>query len=532
MFRLLQRFNKNNFQLSTKWRQGILFILILSLGIFARTWEYNRLPPGLNADEASIGVDAFSLYHFGIDRNGNSYPIVFISWGSGQNALYGYLLIPFIALFGLTPAVVRTPMLISGILSILLVFLVARKTINTSFGFLSMFFLAISPWHIVLSRWGLESNIFPFIFLIGYSCLLYIEKDRKWFIAACFFFALSLYAYGTAYAMVPVFMVCMTIILFRTKTLRISELIPGVLIFIFEAIPIGLFVLINALGVNSINFGPFTIPHLPVSARFKTEAVIFNGNLIPGLLGNLWTMLKLLVLQSDDYIVNTVEPYGYFYKITFPLALIGLILLVKSNKSGDSTKIMLLLSWLGASFLIGIIQQTNVNRLNIIFIPIILSIAYCLFWLKNYHKFILPTSICLLLIGFIFFTIFYHGEAFRQQVDVKYNSGLFAALKFTKQFENNPICMTNEINMPYIFALFSEQDDPGNYLNSVKYIDPNVPLRQVVSFGRYTFGTKNCTGSRSFIYILRTDEIPPPLGHRYNFQFFDNFVVFLPKGLI
>ena len=529
MLPFLQRFDESYIHLRTKWKYWALFLLILSLGIFARTWEFNRLPPGLNADEASIGVDAFSLYHYGIDRNGISFPIQFISWGSGQNALYGYLLIPFIAIFGLSPMVVRTPMLISGILSIPLVFLVARRTIDTRFGFLSMFFLAISPWHIVLSRWGLESNLFPFIFLIGYSCFLYLEKDRRWFIPACFFFALSLYAYSTAFAMVPIFMVCTMIILSRTRTARIRELIPGLLTFIIVAIPMGMFVLINAFGLNSIKLGPITIPRLPVSARFITEAVIFNGNLLNGLLHNLWITLKLLTLQSDGLVSNTVEPYGYFYEFTFPLAVIGFILLVKSNRIGDPIKKLFILCWFSASFIIGVIQEPNVNRINIIFIPIILSIAYCLTWLSTYYKLILPTSICLLVAGFVLFTIFYHGETFGQQVNVKYNAGLFPALKFTKQFKNNPVCMTNKINMPYIFALFSEQSDPVNYLDTVKYVDPQAPLRQVASFGRYTFGWKNCIESRSFIYVLRSDEIPPPLGDRYKFEFFENFVVYYPK---
>ena len=126
MVPFLQRFDESYIHLRTKWKYWALFLLILGLGIFARTWEFNRLPPGLTADETSNGVDAFSLYHFGIDRNGVSYPIQFISWGSGQSALYGYLLIPFIALFGLSTAVIRIPMLISGIITLPLVFLVGR----------------------------------------------------------------------------------------------------------------------------------------------------------------------------------------------------------------------------------------------------------------------------------------------------------------------------------------------------------------------------------------------------------------------
>ena len=35
-----------------------------------------------------------------------------------------------------------------------------------------MFFMAVSPWHIVNSRWAVESNIMPFLFLAGFTALL------------------------------------------------------------------------------------------------------------------------------------------------------------------------------------------------------------------------------------------------------------------------------------------------------------------------------------------------------------------------
>ena len=221
MFNELNQFCERSV-FNIQWKHWILFLLILGLGTFSRLWEFNRLPPGLNADEASIGVDAFNLYHYGIDRNGISFPVDFISWGSGQNAFYGYLLIPFIAIFGLSPAVVRLPMLICGILTLPLMFWVGRKIFDIRFGLLSMFFLAICPWHILLSRWGLESNIFPFIFMLGYAFILYTEKSLKCFIVACLFFGLSLYCYGTAYVMVPIFVVSTIIFLLRTKTFTIQ----------------------------------------------------------------------------------------------------------------------------------------------------------------------------------------------------------------------------------------------------------------------------------------------------------------------
>src|SRR5690242_2861668 len=85
-----------------------LAIACIALGIVARVVDFGRVPPGLGQDEASIGYESWSLLHFGIDRNGISWPVHLVSWGSGQNALYAYFAMPFVA-FGLSPLTTRLP---------------------------------------------------------------------------------------------------------------------------------------------------------------------------------------------------------------------------------------------------------------------------------------------------------------------------------------------------------------------------------------------------------------------------------------
>ncbi|MGH2541274.1 MAG: hypothetical protein ACRDIB_00665, partial [Ardenticatenaceae bacterium] len=96
-------------------------VLTVGLAVFARVWDFGGMPPGLNQDEVSIGYEAFSLLHFGIERNGFSFPAHLVSWGSGQNVLYAYLAMPFVA-WGLTPVTVRMAMLIVGLLTLPLVY--------------------------------------------------------------------------------------------------------------------------------------------------------------------------------------------------------------------------------------------------------------------------------------------------------------------------------------------------------------------------------------------------------------------------
>ena len=185
-----------------------LAIAALLVGIAARIYAFCDVPAGLNQDEASIGYEAWCLLHYGIDRNGIPWPVHLISWGSGQNALYAYLDIPFVA-FGLSPFTVRIPMLLSGLASLVLVWIIGRRLFNESAAWCASATLALSPWHIMLSRWALESNLLPFVFLAAVACFV-IARDSiyqlVWLTCSSVLFALCLYAYGTAYLVVPLFL--------------------------------------------------------------------------------------------------------------------------------------------------------------------------------------------------------------------------------------------------------------------------------------------------------------------------------------
>ena len=109
---------------------SILAILVIFLGCFARLIYIDIYPVGLNQDEASSAYDAWSIMNYGIGRNGESYPVHFIAWGSGQNALYAYLMIPFIHIFGLTNLAIRLPMALVGCISLLVFYYFLRSAFD------------------------------------------------------------------------------------------------------------------------------------------------------------------------------------------------------------------------------------------------------------------------------------------------------------------------------------------------------------------------------------------------------------------
>ena len=165
--------------LSDEKIQKLLFILILILGIGARLWMFGDVPGGINQDEAFAAREAWSLLHYGKDSFGYSYPMYLTAWGSGMNALNTYLMMPFIALFGMHTWVFRLPQMLIGILSLFAIEEIVSKVADWKCSLLAMFLLAVSPWHIMLSRWALESNLVVGFLLFGLLFFIYGIRVSK-----------------------------------------------------------------------------------------------------------------------------------------------------------------------------------------------------------------------------------------------------------------------------------------------------------------------------------------------------------------
>ena len=515
----------------SNWKSIILFLAILLLGIFARAWEFRSLPPGLNQDEASIGVEAYSLLHYGVDRHNQSFPVYFIAWGAGQNTLYGYLLVPFIWLFGLSPTVVRFPMLLLGIATLILVFLAARRLWNEQFGLLSMFFLAISPWHILLSRWGLEANLLPFTFLAGFTSLLYSKDKPKIFYIAMLFFALSFYSYGTAYVVVPLFILIATPILLKSRWLDQKTILIGLLIFVLVSIPIGLYIIVNTLKLQPIQFGIITIPRLPAQkTRYEFIGAAFGKNPLSIILLNAKVFFKLLLTQTDGKLRNTVEPYGYFYLITFPLAVLGSYYIYKVKEKTSHFERRFLLAWLFTGFVLGFLQLVNVNRMNILFIPLIITIAFCIYWLLRKYKYFYYAVIVAFAIAFAFFTRDYHSFEHQQNLRKEFYTGFLPAVEMAVAIPDVPVCITTEkLQGPFIFVLFAKPLHPDDYLDTMVYTDPYAQSRLVEQMTRYTFGLDYCSDTSETVYVLFKTERPPRATKFFEVTKYDRYWVYVPK---
>ena len=150
------------------WLLGIVIIAVV-----LRLWQLDSVPPSLDWDEASWGYNAYSLLRTGKDEYGKFLPVVTRSLNDYKPALYAYLDVPSIALFGLNDFAVRLPNAIFGILTVLTTYFLVKELFKRrDLALLSSFLLAISPWSIQFSRFahegmvGLEFNLLMILFLL------------------------------------------------------------------------------------------------------------------------------------------------------------------------------------------------------------------------------------------------------------------------------------------------------------------------------------------------------------------------------
>jgi hypothetical protein len=126
-------------------------------------------PPGLYADEATIGYNAWSIAHHGVDQNGNSWPLLFGDFGPVGT----YLVAPLTLLFPLTPALTRVPAALTGIaVAAMASSLAWRLTRSRAVAVLVLLEAAFEPWFFHTARQTLEADLFTVLcFLVALAAL-------------------------------------------------------------------------------------------------------------------------------------------------------------------------------------------------------------------------------------------------------------------------------------------------------------------------------------------------------------------------
>jgi 4-amino-4-deoxy-L-arabinose transferase-like glycosyltransferase len=496
-------------QISRRTELCLLLILLLG-GAFARFYALGSLPAGLNQDEASMGYDAYALFHHGVDRNGSHNPVHMIAWGSGQNALQAYVTIPFIALFDLSVFSIRLVPALFGVFCLGLFYWVGRQIAGQRLALLALFLLVISPWHLVLSRWALESNFLPGVILIAVTLLLYAQQHRKQLYLATIFFALSLYAYSTAYAFVPLFLGCYAIFALWYRIYSFRQWLVAGIAFIVVTFPIALFVLVNLFKWSSLDLGVFSVPRMPGEARYTHMTSFFSNEFWMELWKNFHRVIDILFVEFNDRETqSSVKDIGVIYAFSLPFFVLGLILFIRDwwKEQGPSLRLPILL-WLFCAFLVAILTWPAVHRMNLFFFPMILVTAYALYFIWHKSSVVLSVILIIYLSLFVRFEKIYFTE-YAQEVGAFFFESYTDAVNFAyqKAAPNHKIYLSDNLNQPYIHVLFITRYDVRDYIATVDIPNPAAAFQIVKSFGPFVFGVQVPEAIKAPVVVAKNDEL-------------------------
>ncbi|OGE38075.1 hypothetical protein A3F00_04735 [Candidatus Daviesbacteria bacterium RIFCSPHIGHO2_12_FULL_37_11] len=328
----------------------VILILIFFLGAYLRFANLEGNPNGLYVDEASTGVNAWSILKTGRDEYGKSFPLSFRFLGSYTPPLYTYLTSIVIFFNGFSITSVRLVSVVSGVFLIIIFYFIVRslnilKTKRAVLAGAALF--AISPWAIFYSRIGYEINLAFLLYSLGILFLVLSFNNPKNLIPGFIFLSLSTNAYHSERLLSHITVVCF-LILFRKTFLNKSNikiLIFGFLMYLFILIPqvLTFFTPANITrGFGLFYSGEIVrqihkLSFLPV---FLSAPIAFLREFTSQYLA--YFSPRNLFFQSDPDLQRSLPEISVFYSWESIFYVIGLFVLIKLIRLRASKFIIML----------------------------------------------------------------------------------------------------------------------------------------------------------------------------------------------
>ncbi len=278
-------------------RLSLIGILVLA-GVL-RLALLSDNPPGLFRDEADKGYATYALIETGKDSSGRSWPLQIKSFEAYTSPFYHWLSIPSIRLLGLDIFSTRLPAALAGTLACGAVYLLGAAWSSKKLGLMAALLLAISPWHLLFSRWanqGILMTLFiPLALWATWKCLKESADNRMtllgWVGLSGILWGISWNTYAPARLFIPLFMASIFMIQIgfsETKGADSLRLFLSGLVSLIAAGPFVLDILMNweetqtrlefLTGGQSFSFGLFMKNYF---AHWNPMYLILNGDANP-----------------------------------------------------------------------------------------------------------------------------------------------------------------------------------------------------------------------------------------------------------
>lgn len=491
----------------------LLLIIITLLALVLRFYKLDSIP-ALNADEAALGYNAYSLLETGKDEHGNPWPIHFQSFNDFKPGLTVYLIMPMVKLLGLNVMAVRFLPALLGALSPLVLYFFVKEVAKRAvirkmelFALTSALFLAISPWHIHFSRGAWEVNVATFFMVLGSWLFLRAGNNPKNYIVSAVVFVLSLYTYHSARLIVP--LLVLGLMFYERNNIRLNKkpfLVSGV-VGILVLIPL-LLTMFGAAGVsrasgvsifadsgpiNRINDqrGEHADPNSIISKVFHNKAVNYGLLFANNWLEHYWG--EFLFLSGDDIQRNKVPETGQMYMVDALFIALGLYFIAKRPKGFEIILWWLIIAPAAAAITF---QSPHALRSANMAVPLVVISAFGMKKLIDLiHRIdgaIIRITCYILLITLISWSLsryllMYYGHMIKEY-PFSSQYGVEELVAFVKDREEEKVIVTDRYDQPYILFLFYLKYPPAKFQSEHTLTERDVyGFSTVRSFGKYEF---------------------------------------------
>lgn len=322
------------------------------LAFVLRFLQLGKIPNGHTNDEANYIYSAYSIWQTHRDLLDNYLPLSFNVFNS-YSPVPIYLTAPFVGLFGLSSFSARLPFAIIGIVFVFVVYLFTKYLFrNSQIALLTALVIAISPWHLQLSKMVHAGSLALFFYTLGLYLFIKSLKTGRlyWSLIA---FILAFYSYHGTKVFFVFFLPFILILFHQELKKREKELA----IFIGGTFLVLLSFLYVSKKQNVTRQDVFIWTNLDkISIEVEQERLINTApNPIKIIFSNkITTSLKIITRNyfeafSLDYlflygekgynseIYGLTSKYGHsargpLYLIELPLLILGLIYLFQFNK--------------------------------------------------------------------------------------------------------------------------------------------------------------------------------------------------------
>lgn len=452
---------------------------ILLMGALLRLLFLGSVPGGAHQDESFVAWNAFALLHEGMDSAGHVMPVYMADWGDGHSAMYVWLLVPLLALNKghVNMFLSRLPQALVAIFTLWVVYLLIKRMFGKEAGLWSLLLLAICPWHVMMSRWGLDANLAPGFLIFGLYFFVRGLDEEKFLPVSALFYGLSLYCYAVIWPSVPIMLLLQILYGLYHKKLKINRYsIMSVVILFLLALPLLLFVLVNSEVIPELTLPFLTIPQM---GGYRGGEIAWNLNTM---YSNLRATLSLLWHQQNGSPYDILLPWGLFYDIGRVFIVIGFFCLLWNlgkglRKREFASEMFLFIPLLGGGITCLLVAAV-LHQINELYISLVLCEAYGVWtliaFLRKRSKILAQgvggILLIIYLIGLVLFQRDYY-TSYKEVVDAYFAIGLEDSVDYAlEQCELEGILViTVEKGAQWPRLLLFTETLPSEYLESVVY---------------------------------------------------------------